>query len=57
MENKITIEKNDTTDEIIRTSGYILIYMKGESFKFTGTIGLESLAPFLLQAIANKMGK
>lgn len=57
MENKITIEKGNSPDEVIETSGYLLIYMKDENFKFTGTIGLASLAPFIMQAISRKMGK
>jgi len=59
---KIIIEKQISEDvtepmETIDTTGYLIIYLKGETFKATGNIGLNDLAPILLKLAMDKVKK
>ena len=50
----ITISK-DQHNDVITTNGYLVIYLKGEEFKFTGSINMKDLAPLLLKIAVEKM--
>lgn len=59
---KITIETVDkqgivTTDRVISTAGYVVLYMEGDSFKVTGKMSASAIAPLLLKLMADKLGK
>lgn len=59
---KITIETVDkqgivTTDKVISTAGYALLYMDGDSFKVTGKMSAAAIAPLILKLAADKLGK
>ena len=53
----ISVIKNGCQSEQIKTSGYLLIYLEGEEFKFSGTLELKALAPLLLKLAVGKMTK
>ena len=53
----ISICKDGTYEPPITSSGYLLIYLKGEDFKFSGTLELKALTPILLKLAVEKMTK
>lgn len=57
MDN-ITININDgKCTDITMTTGYLLIYLNGQEFKFKGTLSLKDLAPMLLKYAMEKIVK
>ena len=53
----ILVNKNGNPEPAISTSGYMLVYLKGEEFKFAGTLELRALAPVLMKIAMEKMVK
>ena len=54
---EILVSKNGQYEQPIKTSGFLLIYMSGETFKFTGTLELKAITPLLLKFAMEKMTK
>lgn len=56
MGENITITiANGKQSDIITTSGYLLIHLSGEEFKFSGSLNVKDLAPLLLKIAMDKM--
>ena len=53
----ISVSKNGVPDPQVTTSGYLLIYMKGEQFLFNGTLELKALTPLLMKILMEKIAK
>ena len=53
----ITVSKDNRESEIITTNGYLVIYLKGEDFRFTGNLNIRDLAPMLLKFAMERMVK
>ena len=54
---EISVSKNGQCEQPIKTSSYLLVYMKEENFRFTGTLELKALAPVLMKIMMEKMVK
>ena len=52
----IKIQEDCKPELTIPTTGYVIAFMEGSKFKFTGSIEIASLAPLLLKIMADKMG-
>ena len=50
----ITVSK-DQHSEVVTTNGYLVIYLKGEDFKFIGDLSIKDLAPMLMKFAMEKM--
>ena len=50
----ITVSK-DQHSELVTTNGYLVIYLKGEDFKFIGDLSINDLAPMLMKFAMEKM--
>jgi len=54
----ITIARSDKQEqEVITTNGYLVIYLKGEEFKFLGDLNIKDLAPMLIKMAMQKMAE
>ena len=53
----ICVTKNGQPEPAVSTSSYLLIYMKEENFRFTGTLELKALAPVLMKIMMEKIVK
>lgn len=56
---RITVEvigQEDIKPKVVDTEGYLLIYMEGESIRFTGELSLRAFGPILADVIAKKFG-
>lgn len=56
---RITVEvigKEGAEPKVVDTEGYLLIYIEGESIRFTGELSLKAFGPILADVITKKFG-